>query len=111
LSILNPLFFYPPLSSKVWFRKGSILREGAILSRWLIKKKRKRKIWKQFQGVAIEREGVAVGKMCWSFKVPFLVIRAISDSAGEGAASDFDKFLEESSWKSVQLVEKILQKL
>jgi adenosylhomocysteine/aminodeoxyfutalosine nucleosidase len=87
--------------------------EGVIASgdQFIQDPARKREIWEQFQAVAIEMEGAAVGKVCWSFEIPFLVIRAISDSAGEGAAADFDKFLEESSWKSAQLVEKILQKL
>jgi len=72
---------------------------------------RKRWIGEEFGAIAVEMEGGAVGKVTWSFDIPLLVIRAISDTAGEEAHIDFDTFLQTSSCQSAQLVRKVLEKL
>jgi adenosylhomocysteine/aminodeoxyfutalosine nucleosidase len=70
---------------------------------------RKEWIRREFGAIAVEMEGGAVGKVAWSFDIPLLIIRAISDSAGEKAQIDFDTFLKTSSLQSAQLVEKVLE--
>ncbi len=52
---------------------------------------------REFGAVATEMEGGAVGQVCQMNKVPFVVIRVISDGAGDGAAAEFIFFLEEAS--------------
>ncbi|MCQ9209443.1 5'-methylthioadenosine/adenosylhomocysteine nucleosidase [Granulicatella seriolae] len=55
--------------------------------------------------LATEMEGAAIAQTCYTFKVPFLVIRAISDipESGESAVS-FDQFIVTAGKKSAQMV-------
>lgn len=43
----------------------------------------------------VEMEGAAVAQVCYEFKIPFTVIRIISDSADHNARFDFGKFIVE----------------
>ena len=52
---------------------------------------------REFGGVAAEMEGGAVGQVCQMNRVPFVIIRVISDGAGDGAAAEFIMFLDEAS--------------
>ena len=45
--------------------------------------------------MCVEMEGAAVAQVCLEFKVPFTVIRTISDSADHNARVDFGKFIVE----------------
>ncbi len=43
--------------------------------------------------IAVEMEGAAVAQVCADHKIPFVVIRTISDNADHSAAIDFNKFV------------------
>jgi adenosylhomocysteine nucleosidase len=45
--------------------------------------------------MCVEMEGAAVAQVCLEFKVPFTVIRTISDTADHNAHVDFGKFIVE----------------
>ena len=45
--------------------------------------------------LCVEMEGAAVAQVCDEFKVPFTIIRTISDSADHEAHLDFPKFIQE----------------
>ncbi|MDP4200482.1 MAG: 5'-methylthioadenosine/adenosylhomocysteine nucleosidase [Bacteroidota bacterium] len=47
--------------------------------------------------MCVEMEGAAVAQVCHEYKLPFLVIRTISDKADHSAAVDFMTFLTETA--------------
>ncbi len=44
--------------------------------------------------LAVEMEGAAIAQVCYDFKIPFAVIRTISDSANDNAVHDFQSFIK-----------------
>lgn len=55
------------------------------------------RIRENFNAFAVEMEGAAIGHTCYINRVPFVVIRTISDRADGKADIDFSKFSHESS--------------
>jgi adenosylhomocysteine nucleosidase len=66
---------------------------------------------REFGAVAAEMEGGAVGQVCQMNKVPFVIIRVISDGAGGGAAGEFILFLDEASQLTFKLTRELLNGL
>jgi adenosylhomocysteine/aminodeoxyfutalosine nucleosidase len=101
------------IAKKVAKKMGIKLKEGIIASgdQFIHSKEKKEWIKKTFNAVAIEMEGGAVGCVTWTLDVPFFMLRAISDTAEEGAGVDFDKFLEESSKVSAEFLIRMLKEI
>ncbi|MEL1244512.1 5'-methylthioadenosine/adenosylhomocysteine nucleosidase [Flavobacterium sp. DGU11] len=60
--------------------------------------------------VCVEMEGAAVAQVCYEHKIPFTVIRTISDTADEKSHIDFPIFIEKiSSRYSVAIIEQLYQ--
>lgn len=51
-----------------------------------------------------EMEGAAVAQTCYQFEVPFVVVRALSDTADEEAVESFDEFIEHAGQKSAEMI-------
>ena len=66
---------------------------------------------REFGGIATEMEGGAVGQVCQMNRVPFVVVRVISDGAGDGAAGEFILFLEEASRVTFRITKQLLEDL
>lgn len=64
----------------------------------------KQKIIDTFGAIACEMEGGAIGHVCFVNKIPFAVIRAISDDADGGACEDYPAFAAKSAAVSAELV-------
>ncbi len=64
----------------------------------------------ELNGDAIEMEGAAVGQVCSLNKVPFLIVRTISDKADEEASVNFNEFLPVVARNSYSIVDHILSK-
>lgn len=58
-----------------------------------------------------EMEGTAVAQTCYQFNVPFLVVRAISDTADEEAGVSFEEFIERVGEQSAKFVVACLDRL
>lgn len=60
---------------------------------------------------AVEMEGAAIAHTCHQFKIPFVIIRSLSDIAGAESPTSFDEYLETASVNSSQLVINMLNAL
>ena len=63
------------------------------------------------QMLAVEMEGAAIGQVCHMFKVPYLVVRAMSDIAGKEQVESFDAFIEVAGQHSAEVIMALLGKL
>ena len=56
------------------------------------------------EALVAEMEGAAVAQVAAACKVPFLVIRAVSDEASEGTTANYDEFMPKAAALSERLV-------
>ena len=72
----------------------------------------KRKFFTEdLEGDAVEMEGASVGFVASMNKIPFVIIRVISDRADGNAPKNFSTFLHKSSERITDIVNHILEKL
>ena len=71
----------------------------------------KERIISQFDGYCTEMEGAAIAQAAWLNKVPYLVIRAISDKADGSAEMDYSEFEMKAIEHTVRLVTGMLQNM
>tara|TARA_Y100000310_G_scaffold318878_1_gene373454 strand:- start:21226 stop:21918 length:693 start_codon:yes stop_codon:yes gene_type:complete len=85
--------------------------KGRVLTgdRFITDSKELEKLKETFGGICIEMEGAAIGHVCSINKVPFVIIRSISDKANHSASIDFEKFLKKASLVSSSIVHEILK--
>ncbi len=70
---------------------------------------RKAFIVEHFKAIACEMEGAAVGQVCYVNKVPFCVLRAISDSADGSSYMDYPTFVQMAAEQSVALLRRFMR--
>lgn len=61
--------------------------------------------------LAVEMEGAAIAQAAYSVKKPFIVIRAMSDTAAHDANITFDEFIIEAGKQSAQILIRFLEEL
>ena len=61
--------------------------------------------------IAVEMEAAAIGHVCWLYKTPFVVVRAISDNGDSESAVDFQSFLKVAAAQSSLIVESMLSEV
>lgn len=59
--------------------------------------------------IAVEMEAAAIAQTCHQFKVPFVVVRAISDVADKESPMTFEEFLPLAAQSSSIMVEKMVE--
>ena len=74
-------------------------------------REKKKYIVDNFSAISCEMEGAAIGQVCYVNKVPFCVIRAISDNGDENSENDYFVSMTKASGVAMDLTEKYLQKL
>lgn len=65
----------------------------------------------QFNAVAAEMEGGAIGHVCTMNNIPFAVLRAMSDCANDDSKVDFPVFAAEAAKKSIEIIKLFLKKV
>ena len=60
---------------------------------------------------ACEMEGAAIAQVCHQFKVPFVVIRSLSDNANNDSPVDFDTYIVKAGHHSALMVMALIAKL
>jgi adenosylhomocysteine nucleosidase len=61
-----------------------------------------------WSALAIEMEGAAVCGVAERFSLPWLIVRALSDRAGDDSTIDFSTFVTEAAATSARLVRRLL---
>lgn len=83
---------------------------GRILSgdQFISDKAKKETLIAYFQGDCTEMEGAAIAHSAYLNKIPFVIIRAISDKADDSAEMDYPTFEREAAKHSAKLVEHMI---
>ena len=85
---------------------------GRIVSgdQFIFDKKRKQEIKNTFEGFCTEMEGASIAQTAWLNGVPCVIIRAISDKAGDSEQMDYPVFEERAAKDSLRLVEGLMRR-
>lgn len=88
------------------------VRKGIIASgdKFIVNREDKDNIRNMFNALAIEMEGASIAQVCFLDKIPFLVIRSITDKLDGSSKVDFEKFLESSSKVVANILKELLKK-
>lgn len=87
--------------------------EGRIVSgdQFISSKEKKEWLIENFSGYCTEMEGAAIAHTAYLNKVPFLIIRAISDKADDSAHMDYPTFEAKAIEHSVRLIIEMVGRL
>lgn len=85
--------------------------QGTIASgdQFISSKGQKQLISEEFDAIACEMEGAAVAQVCYVNRIPFCVLRAISDSADESSKMDYPAFVELAAANSAKVIKQFLK--
>ncbi len=71
----------------------------------------KTRILRQFDGYCTEMEGAAIAQAAWLNKIPFVIVRAISDKVDGSAEMDYAEFEEKAIEHTVKLLLGMMRKM
>ena len=94
--------------------EGASVTQGLIVSgdRFVHSSEGVAEIRSHFPDVkAVEMEAAAIAQTCHQLEVPFVIIRAVSDSADEKADISFEEFLKTAAVSSAKMVTEIVKSL
>lgn len=72
---------------------------------------KKKHIWQLTRADCVDMEGAAVAQTCYLNRIPFVIIRAVSDKADKSASGDFRAFLERVSINAANIVEQLVKSI
>lgn len=101
------------LAKHVAEQKELSLQEGIIVTgdQFICDNAKKEWISSTFHADALEMEGASVAVVCDALKVPFFILRAISDAADMDAGFSFDEFLNSSAKVSAEFIIAMLDEM
>ena len=81
--------------------------EGQILSgdQFISSRAKKEQLTRDFHGMCCEMEGAAIAQAAYANKIPFVIIRAISDKADESVEESYDVFEGKAAKHCADIVE------
>ena len=85
---------------------GGVIATGDV---FMSNEANKKEVADRFNAKACEMEGASVGQVCYVNKVPFCVLRAISDNADDGAEITYETFAAESAKKTHAVIDKFIR--
>ena len=71
----------------------------------------KNAIVENFNGLCTEMEGASMAQVAWLNRLPFVIIRAISDKADHSAEVDYDEFEAKAIEHTVKLVRQMVKEM
>lgn len=86
---------------------------GRIVSgdQFISDKRVKETICKNFDGFCTEMEGAAIAHAAYLNKIPFVILRAISDKADDSASMDYPTFEAKAIKNSVHLIKELVNRI
>ena len=90
--------------NNIKYYKGIVASGDIFCTDYMMSKK----INNKFNALCVEMEGAAIAQVCYLSKIPFLIIRSISDVPNNENVKDYEEFLEESSKTVADIMNKIL---
>ena len=92
-------------AAKYLFKDKNIVKGRVISGDQFVSSAEKTKWFQEiFNGDCVEMEGASVAHVCYLFKIPYIVIRSISDKADHSAGVDFNTFKHEAARVSKEIV-------
>ena len=71
----------------------------------------KSRIWRDFKAYCAEMEGGAIAHTCYLNKIPFVIIRTMSDKANNEASVNFSDYLELVIKNAGIMIEEIIKQI
>ncbi|WP_250277918.1 5'-methylthioadenosine/adenosylhomocysteine nucleosidase [[Clostridium] colinum] len=68
---------------------------------------KKNKIWSHFKAYCVDMESAAIGQTCYLNKIPFCIIRSISDNSDEN--NDYENFFRDSAIKASNILKNMIE--
>jgi adenosylhomocysteine nucleosidase len=86
---------------------------GRVLSgdQYVCNREKSRWLHTYFSGTCVEMEGAAVAQVCYLNKVPFVIIRSISDGADDDAETTYERFKDIALRNSHRMTSYMVQEL
>lgn len=81
---------------------------GRIVSgdQFLCDVEKKNKIWSHFKASCVDMESAAIGQTCYLNKIPFAIIRSISDNSDED--NQYENFFKDSAVKASMILQNMI---
>lgn len=95
------------VNSEIQVHKGRVISGDQFISDRSVKDR----LIELFQGYCTEMEGASIAQTAWLNKVPYLVVRAISDKADGSAEMDYAEFEMKAIEHTVRLMTGMLQNM
>lgn len=87
-------------------RVGVHCKSGLIASgdQFINSNSKVEELYREFHAIAYEMEGASIGHVCTQNKLPFAVLRAISDNGDDNSNIDFPTFVQMAAERSISII-------